>query len=178
MTIQLDENLDLSKAPATLFFFGLAGSGKSFVGDIIGQLAHWHVYHADDDLTDEMQLALDEQRAFTNSIRDRYFKLIGAKILALQSKHNKLIVTQGVYKQQHRDYLMTQVPNMEMIWVDAPATLIIERINRRHHGIKIQSAAALRADFDLPPQGVKTIINDNDALHIVQQLNQFYGKAT
>jgi len=71
MRMQLDKILDLAKAPATLFFFGLAGSGKSFVGDLIGELANWHVYHADDDLTDEMRLALDEQRAFTNPMRDR-----------------------------------------------------------------------------------------------------------
>jgi len=178
MRMQLDEILDLTKAPATLFFFGLAGSGKSFVGDLIGELANWHVYHADDDLTDEMRLALDEQRAFTNPMRGRYFSLIAAKILTLQKKHQRLVVTQGVYKQQHRDDLITQIPNMEMICVNAPEALIIKRLNNRHQGIKIQSATALRTDFDWPPQGIKIIINDNDARHIVRQLNQFYGKAT
>ncbi len=177
MSIQFDQILDLSNAPNTLFFFGLAGSGKSFIGDLIGELANWHVYHADDDLTDEIRLALSEQRTFTNLMRNRYFKLIATKLLALQKKHEKLIVTQAVYKQQHRDYLMAQVPNMEMIWVDAPERLITKRINQRHQGIKIQSAAALRADFDRPQQEVKTIINQRDAQHIVRQLNQFYGKA-
>jgi len=73
---------------------------------------------------------------------------------------------------------MAQVPNMEMICVNAPETLIIKRLNSRHQGIKIQSAAALRTDFDWPQKGVKVIINDNDARHIVRQLNQFYGKTT
>jgi gluconate kinase len=168
--------LDLAGAPPTLFLFGLAGSGKSFVGNLIAELAGWHVYHADDDLTDEMRLALAEHRSFTGPMRDRFFALIVDKILQLQQRHPRLVVTQAVYKQQHRDYLLARIPDMELICVNAEDATILQRINRRSDGISVASAAALRADFE-EPAGCKTIVNDSDAAAIVRQLNEHYARA-
>ena len=53
-----DLPLDIANAPPTLFLFGLAGCGKSYVGNLIGEHAGWHVYHADDDLTDDLDKAV------------------------------------------------------------------------------------------------------------------------
>ena len=167
--------LDLRRAPPTLFLFGLAGSGKSFVGNLIAERAGWHVYHADDDLTDEMLLALAERRPFTGPMRDRFFALIVDKIRQLQQQHPRLVVTQAVYKQQHRDFLQARVPDMELVCIGAEDATIVQRINRRSDGISIASAAALRADFEAPAAGCKVIVNDSDASAIVRQLNRFYG---
>lgn len=168
--------LDLSRAPSTLFLFGLAGSGKSFVGNLIGERAPgWHVYHADDDLTDEMRLALAEHRPFTGPMRDRFFALIVDKILQLQRRYPRLVVTQAVYKQQHRDYLQAHIPGLELVCVAATDATIVRRINRRRDGIAIESAAALRADFEPPAPGCKVIDNDSDAAHVIRQLNRYYG---
>jgi gluconate kinase len=176
MTSDADPVLDLSNAPPTLFLFGLAGSGKSYVGNLIGQRAGWHVYHADDDLTDEMKLALAEHRPFTGPMRDRFFALIVDKIRQLQQRHPHLVITQAVYKQQHRDYLLARIPAMELVCVSADDATILQRINRRSDGITIASAAALRADFEAPADGCRTIVNDSDAGAIVRQLNNHYGR--
>lgn len=175
MTSDADPVLDLCTAPSTLFLFGLAGSGKSYVGNLIGERAGWHVYHADDDLTDEMKLALAEQRPFTGPMRDRFFALIVDKISQLQQQHVHLVVTQAVYKQQHRDYLLTHIPDMELICVGADDATIIQRINRRSDGITVASAAALRADFEEPASDCRIIVNNSDATAIVRQLNSHYG---
>jgi gluconokinase len=167
--------LDLSNAPSTLFLFGLAGSGKSYVGNLIGERAGWHVYHADDDLTEEMKQALAAHRPFTGPMRDRFFALIVEKILALQQRHAHLVITQAVYKQQHRDFLLARVPNMELLCVNADDATILQRINRRSDGITVASAAALRADFEAPAADCRIIVNDSDAAAIVRQLNRHYG---
>lgn len=167
--------LDLTHAPSTLFFFGLAGSGKSYVGNLIEGLAGWHIYHADADITEEMALALKEHRPFTNAMRDHYIELISDNILALQEEHENLVVTQAVYKQKHRNYLMGRIPNMEMIWVDASDSAIQKRIAVRADGVSSASAAALRLDFELPPKETKMLKNDGDAANIVFQLNRFYS---
>lgn len=170
-----DPKLDLAAAPPTLFLFGLAGSGKSFVGNLIAERAGWHVYHADDDLTDEMKLALAEHRPFTGPMRDRFFALIVDKILQLQLQHPRLVITQAVYKQQHRDYLLARIPDMELVCVNAEDATILRRINRRSDGISIASAAALRADFEAPVADCRIVVNDSDASAIVRQLNRHYG---
>jgi gluconate kinase len=170
-----DPVLDLRNAPSTLFLFGLAGSGKSYVGNLIGERAGWHVYHADDDLTDEMKLALAEHRPFTGPMRDRFFELVVDRILHLQQQHARLVVTQAVYKQQHREYLLAHIPGIELICVGADDATILHRINRRSDGITVASAAALRADFEAPDAGCRTIVNNSDAAAVVQQLNRHYG---
>lgn len=166
--------LNLQFAPPILFLFGVAGSGKSFVGDLIGEQAGWFVYHADDDITNEMRLALKEKRSFTHAMRDQYFPIIVEKILSLQQDHEHLVITQGVYKQRHRDFLSNKIPNMEMIFIDAPDQLISRRLTNRSDGIKSTSAAALRLDFEPPIEGIKTIHNDASSERIISQLNQFF----
>jgi gluconate kinase len=171
-------NLDLTRAPATLFLFGLAGGGKSYVGHLIGRLSGWFVYDADDDLTDEMKLALAEHRPFTEPMRDRFFAIVVEKILRLQQQHEKLVVTQAVYKRRHRDYLLARIPNIELVCVTADDAVIFQRINKRSDGITIESAAALRADFETATTNCKIIVNNGGAADIIQQLNRYYGANT
>lgn len=177
MTKNPDDNLHLISAPSTLLFFGLAGSGKNYVADLIGQQTGWFIYHADDDISDEMRQALAEQRPFSDAMRDRFFAIVVDKILALQQRHEHLLVTQAVYKQRHRDYLMSQISNMEMIYVQADDTVIEKRLLARAGETSAKSAAALRNDFKPPGQEYKTLVNNTDDAEIVRQLNEFYCAA-
>ena len=175
MTESVRLTLDLKYAPNILFLFGLSGAGKSYVGNLIGELDDWYVYHADDDLTDEMLLALKEQRPFTESMRDDFFPVVAQRVLALSRKHKRIVVTQGVYKQRHRDYMMAAVPEMEMLCVDASNRFIEQRLGNRAKGISNASAEALRRDFELPDSGTRIITNQDGPIEVVQQLNKYYS---
>ncbi len=172
----MNHHLNLTFAPSILFLFGLSGSGKSFVGNLIQERTGWHTYHADDDITDEMQLALERKKPFTHDMRNQYFPIITHKILSLQRIHRRLVVTQAVYKQQHRDYLINKISNMEMICIDAPDQLISQRLAHRNDGITHASAAALRLDFEPPIKGTKIIHNDANSERIINQLNLYFSK--
>lgn len=174
MRSKLELHLDL--APPVLFLFGLSGAGKSYVGDIIGELPHWFVYHADDHLTDDMRLALKENRPFTDTMRDRFFSIVAEKIPSLQRSHRHLVVTQGLYKQRHRDYLTSTIPDIEMLHVEASDQVITKRLATRIEGINIASASALRQDFDARSDDTKVIINDGGRSLIIHQLNRFYQR--
>lgn len=172
----MTDSLELAFAPKVIFFFGMSGAGKSFVGDVIGEQSDWYVYHADDDITPEMKQALASRQPFTESMRDTFFALITERIKALRETHPKLIITQGAYKQKHRDGLLAAIPDMEMVWVEAPQNLILSRLGHRKDGISPESAAALVKDFEPPAESCKVIHNTGDADHVIQQLNQHYGK--
>ncbi|MBV1914215.1 MAG: hypothetical protein KUG72_02450 [Pseudomonadales bacterium] len=177
MTEPVRLTLDLKYAPSIIFLFGLSGAGKSYVGNLIGELDDWYVYHADDDLTDEMLLALKEQRPFTESMRDDFFPVVAQRLLALSRKHKRIVVTQGVYKQRHRDYMMTAIPEMEMLCVDASNPFIEQRLGNRAKGISNASAEALRRDFELPDRETKVITNQSGPSEVVQQLNDYYSRS-
>lgn len=166
----------MESAPHTLFLFGLAGSGKSYVGNLIASQTGWFVYHADEDITDDMRQALAEHRPFTDEMRDDYFALIVENIRALQPDHSHLLVTQAVYKQRHRELLMSHIPDMEMIYVRADDTVIENRLSAREGETSAKSAAALRKDFELPSGAYKTLVNNKGDAEIIRQLNGFYTK--
>ncbi len=147
------------------------------MGDLISKQTGWLVYHADDDITDKMRVALKEKKPFTHEMRDQYFPVITEKILSLQRRHEHLIVTQGVYKQRHRDFLMSKIPNMEMICIDAPNQSIFRRLAKRSDGITAASAAALQLDFEPPVEGTKIIYNDANSERIISQLNQYFRES-
>ncbi|MDH5361589.1 MAG: AAA family ATPase [Gammaproteobacteria bacterium] len=172
-----DNTLQLASAPSVLLLFGLAGSGKSYIGDLMSRLTGWHVYHADEDITEEMRLALAEHRPFTDEMRDRYFSIVVDRIRQLQQKYNHLLVTQAVYKQRHRDYLVSQIPQMELIHVQADEHVIETRLQERAGEASAKSAAALRKDFESPTMDYKVLKNNNGDMAIVRQLNAFYADA-
>ncbi|MBC53160.1 MAG: hypothetical protein CMQ34_04915 [Gammaproteobacteria bacterium] len=157
------------------FLFGLSGSGKSYVGDVIAEARGWPIYHADDDITPAMRQALAASRPFTDAMRDEYFVLLADRIRARQAQaapDQPLIVTQGAYKQRSRDYLRAQVPGLALIWIDAPDALIAQRLGLRAGGITSQSAAALKQDFEYPPHDSLRIVNDRAEAHALAQFER------
>lgn len=169
--------LDLSLAPSVIFFFGMSGAGKSYVGDIIGENStNCYIYHADEDITDDMVFALQNKQPFTDPIRQTFFALIAEKILDLSQRYDQVIITQGAYKQKHRDYITSRIPGTEMIWIDASKDIIHDRLSHRANGISIESAEALVKDFEPPPPGTKSISNTKDANYIIEQLNYYFSR--
>lgn len=152
-----------------LFLFGLSGAGKSWVGDLMSAHTGWPVYHADADITEQMRQALADARPFTDAMRDDYFARLPAYIQAHRQPGSPLIVTQGAYKQKHRDWLKHRVSGLEPIWVDAPAELILQRLAQRGQGIRAASAAALFKDFEAPPEHSCRIVNDGDQDRVLLQ---------
>lgn len=173
-----ESTLRLESAPSVLFLFGLAGSGKSYVGDLIARHTGWYVYHADEDITDDMRQALAEHLPFTEKMRDDYISIVLEKILTLRQQHRHLLVTQAVYKQRHREFLMSHISQMDMIHVQADDMVIEKRLLARAGEASTKSAAALRKDFELPQGEYKTLVNNEDDEAIVRQLNKFYSGAT
>jgi len=156
-----------------VFLFGLAGSGKTYIGDVLSKEFGIFHYHADDDITPAMRNALDKCQSFTDQMRDDYFELLVGKIRRLQCKHGKLIVSQAVYKQRHRDFLQEELPTMLMVHISCRDDVIQQRLQQRQVGAAIQSVAALKQDFEFPDSGVLQITNNPESESISLQLERF-----
>jgi gluconate kinase len=170
-------SLDLTNAPSVLFLYGLAGAGKDYVANVIGKESGRFVYNADDDFTDEMQAAIDAKETFTPEMRDRYIAIVAEKIVELQKEHKELVVTQATYKQEHRNYLLSVVDDMDVLCVTAPPSLIEQRLKRRGDAITPEYAARMRANFEPPTVWDKIIFNDADSSRVISQLNALYGQS-
>ena len=168
--------LDLAHAPAVLFFYGLAGTGKTHVGQLASRLSGRFFYDADTDISDAMKQALAQQRPFTDAMRDEFFPRVVQRIRSLQQQHGALVVTQGVYKQRHRDYLRHAIADMDMVCVSCSDTVLHQRLAARAQGISPASASALLADFEPPEPGMRVLHNDSDDAALLHQLGMFYAR--
>ncbi|MBD3671804.1 MAG: AAA family ATPase [Gammaproteobacteria bacterium] len=157
---------------SVLFLFGLAGSGKNYVADIISRRTDYHHYDADNDITDEMREALEQGRPFTDAIRDRYFKFLADRILDYGQQYPRLLVTQAVYRRRHRKYLLDRIPNLLFVYIQADESVISKRLSTRKEGIDLSTASVLRADFETPDVSMHVITNNGDNEQLMQQLSE------
>lgn len=167
--------LDLTKAPRILYLFGPVGAGKSYVSDLIGTHAGWHVYHADKGSTPEMREAVQNQISFSRQMKERYYEIVCDKVLKLSESHTNLVVDQATYKAVDREYIQSRIPNMDLICVMASDQLITERLQVRGGSVPPDYASRVRASFEEPGSDVKRIINDSDDGSIISQLNVMYS---
>jgi len=160
--------------PVLWFLYGVSGAGKSWVADRLGEHFGWTVYHADEDITQEMKDALARSQPFTPAMRDAYFQRLAVLLQQRlnESEGRDILVSQGAYKRKHRRFLAEQIPNLRTVWVDAPVSLWEARIKNRKNGISLSSAKALLRDFE-PPDALEDkadrLVNDSDFSHVLEQ---------
>lgn len=170
--------LPLPRASRVLYLIGLAGVGKSYVGDLIGARAGYHVYHADGDLPEEMREAVARNEPWTEEQIDAYYRIIRDRILELGRLHDKIVVTQATYFQKHRDLMTGSVPGLEILWIVADSEVNLQRIRERKDFVTVEYFEATKPYFEAPPAETKRIVNDGgDAGDnaIVRQLLELFG---
>jgi len=147
----------------TLFLFGLAGVGKSYLAKYLSAHHGFYQYEGDDDVTPAMRQAIETGQHFTNEMRAEFVGILANKILELQRTHEKIVVSQGLYKNAHRKYLLDNVPNLQLVWVKASDAVMLERIKARG-GVEIteEYAKSIRVNFEEPDMEVLEVVNDGD----------------
>lgn len=114
-------------------------------------------------------------------MRDAYFeRLVVLLKKRLQEAEGKdIVVSQGAYKRKHRQFLAEQIPNLRMIWVDAPVPTWEARINNRQGGISLASARALQPDFEppsMPHAREERLVNDADFAYVLEQFKTLLSR--
>lgn len=145
--------------PSLLFFFGLAGAGKTFCGNLISAHLGYHCYDLDADCTPVMRAAIAEGQPFTDAMRDEFFTIVSDRIRKLKESHPKVLVMQAAYKERHRAFVASEHPGLALVWVDAPDELITRRLKARGDTVSAEYATKIRANFQPPSEGPR-LVND------------------
>src|SRR3989338_52516 len=110
-----------------IILFGLSGSGKNFVGEILAIEFHFHYWDAHSALPVDMREAIVNRQFFTQAMRDRFTALVIQKIFALQSQHQHLVVSLALYKEQNRIQLCSLFKEAAFIRIQATELNIMTR---------------------------------------------------
>jgi gluconate kinase len=162
--------------PALLFFFGLAGAGKTFCGNLISARLGYHCYDLDSDCTPVMRAAIAEGSPFTDAMRDDFFEIVSRRIGELKERYSKVLVMQAAYKERHRAWVASKHPGVALVWVDAPDELIAQRLQARGDAVSAEYATKIRANFQ-PPSGGPRLINDvTDPEQLLARFNELFSR--
>ncbi len=165
----------MNSLPPLIYLFGLSGAGKSYVAEIISRNFGYFLYEADSDLSSSMKQAIAQGCAFSEQERDEYYAMLVSRISELQAQHNRVVISQGTYRQRHRDLLSHSITGIELIWIKSNPDCIKARLSQRKEAISPEYAALIEQYFESPPASCKVIENDAGEGEIVAQINKLFS---
>jgi len=160
-----------TEPPALLLLFGLAGAGKSHVAKLLAARADYLVYEGDGDLPASMRAAIARKEPFTDAMRDELCTRLIARMKELTVTHPRVVVTQALYKKQHRQRMQQAFPAMKLIWVRASDDLIRDRLVARGDAVTPEYAAQMRRNFEAPGEGPE-VLNEGSEHEIWEQIRR------
>ncbi len=160
-----------------VIFFGLAGAGKNYVGQLMSRNTHLHFWDADEALTDEMRVCIEQKRSFTQDMLDRYFNIVIENIKRLTKKHGDLIVTQAFYRNKNRQLILTTFPDTLFIQVQVQTNILMARLRKRNNHVTEAYAKQIIAEFEEPNHLYSRIDNNIEHGHdtLIAQLKRIPG---
>src|SRR5258708_172438 len=110
--------------------FGLPGSGKTFVGNVLQDYFNFHFYEGDTDITTEMKEAIHTKTVFTDEMRDGFFLNLIPNIKRLSQEHKHLVVSQMFIKEKYRTLLLQEIPEAKFILIETNETVRESRLKK------------------------------------------------
>ncbi len=160
-----------------LVLFGLSGSGKNYVGRILRDDYSMYFYDADTDLTPEMQDAIRRQSIIPDAARDAFFRQLVERIRELRTREDRLVVSQAIYKEKHRELIRAYFPDARFIWVRAPPGVIAERLARRtDNPATLAYAEKILAIFEPPRISHFVLDNASDRSEVKRQIEEILAQ--
>jgi shikimate kinase len=152
--------------------FGLAASGKTYVGKIINK--YFNFYHEDADqwLSSDMKQYVSEKKVFTLGMLEDFTSNIIANIERLSSKYDNIVISQALYREKNRKTIQKHFVSQGLMFVHVEASdeVIYQRLVKRGDWIMPGYASSMRKFFQ-PMEDAITINNDKSGEdHIINQL--------
>lgn len=136
-----------------IFVFGRAGVGKNYVSQIIQNRFGYHHVDADIWLPATMVACLHNKEQFTLAMVDEFTAIIAEKTRDLAAHHQKLVVSQALYRQSNRMFLAdTLAPHpVRFLHIEAPRTIINQRLRARNDWVDLDYAEDMDPYFEPMP---------------------------
>lgn len=155
-----------------MILFGLAGAGKTYIGNLISK--HYDFYHQDGDewLTDDMSNYIIEKKLFTLSMRENFTEIMISKAKLLQKMNKNIVISQAFYLSQNRDEFSRHFPRKEVMFLEVRSTknIIKSRIIKRNNYVDYEYAASMEQYFEPIENGIILHNNKNGKSEILSQL--------
>jgi len=144
-----------------IILFGLSGSGKTYIGNILAKYFDFFHFDADQLLTDEMNKYIAENKIFNIDMLEILTQLIINKISHLKEIYPRLVISQGLYRNKNRQTIERYFVNNNIIFAQITATdeIISKRLRLRKNKVTCDYANNIKQNFE--PMKKSIIINNH-----------------
>lgn len=144
-----------------IILFGLPGTGKTYVGKVFKKYFDYYFYEGDNDLTEEMKVAIKTKIVFTDRMRNVFFKILINKIRDLSTQHKKLVIAQTFIKEKYRLDLLKKIPKTKFILIETKKEIREKRLQKRvDYPLDLKYARKIETNFDKPIINCQIISNN------------------
>jgi len=113
---------------------GVSGVGKTTIGKLLAARKGWDFEDADDYHSEENRRKMAAGIPLTDADRNPWLNAVHERMLQYQQQSEHAIFACSALKQQYRELLTAGFANdIRFVYLHAPADLIKERMNSRHH---------------------------------------------
>jgi gluconokinase len=114
---------------------GVSGVGKTTIGQLLAARTGWKFEDADDYHSEENRRKMAAGIPLTDADRGRWLSALHERMLQYRQNGESVILACSALKQQYREVLTGGFAKSEMrfVYLNAPASLIKERMKLRHH---------------------------------------------
>lgn len=142
-------------------FFGLPGAGKTYCAKIAEKYYGFQLYDGDNDLTPEMQKAIQTQAAISDDMRDVFFENLIESAKVLTKRYEKIIIHQTFIKEKYRKQFLKDIPETTFVLVESDLEIREKRLReRKEYPIDEEYARKMSYIFEKPGIDHKTIRNN------------------
>jgi gluconate kinase len=142
-------------------FFGLPGTGKTFCSKIAEKYFGFHLYDGDNDLTPEMQKAIQTQQAISDDMRDVFFENLTESAKDLLKRYEKIIIHQTFIKEKYRKQFLSAIPETHFVLIETLPEIRERRLQeRKEYPIDETYARKMSKIFEKPH--IKHVVIQNN----------------
>ena len=146
-----------------IILFGLPGSGKTYVGNVIAKNFPYYFHDGDLDLPEAMKQRLAKKLPITDSMRDIFFDQINQQIQRLKQTHKNIVVAQTFIKEKYREQLLTLFPELHFLLIEAESSIREKRLaDRLDYPLDLEYSRSMVSNFDPPTIPYSIIVNNTD----------------
>ena len=111
---------------------GVAGSGKSTIGQLLAGRLGWHFYEGDDFHPQSNQAKMHNGEPLTDEDRRPWLDALAGRINRCVRDHENAVLASSALKQAYRDQLGIGSPGVRLVYLRGSPDLIAGRLAKRH----------------------------------------------